>query len=136
MALPERPLSPFMNYRWQYTNTLSILHRASGVFLSLGFLLLVYWVAAAASGSAAYDSATSMLASPLVKLTMFLWLLAFYFHFFNGIRHLGWDLGYGFEKAVARNTGALVFVGAIVLALLTWWCIALRISAPVSGGLV
>lgn len=133
MALPERPLSPFFTYRWQYTNTLSILHRAAGVFLSLGFLLLVYWVVAAASGSAAYDTATAYLASPVAKIAMFLWLLAFYFHFLNGIRHLGWDMGYGFEKAVARKTGTLVFVGSIVLTLLTWWCIAIRIAAPATG---
>ncbi len=136
MAQPERPLSPFMHYRWQYTNTLSILHRASGVFMSVGIALLVYWLAAAASGSAAYETALSCFASPLTKVAMFAWLLAFFYHLLNGLRHLGWDMGYGFEKAVARKTGTVVFIGAIVLTVLTWMCIAARITASVTGGLV
>jgi succinate dehydrogenase / fumarate reductase, cytochrome b subunit len=136
MAQPERPLSPFMNYRWQYTNTLSILHRASGVFLSLGIVLLVYWLVAAAAGRDAYAAALGNLSSALARLALFVWLLAFYYHLLNGIRHLGWDLGYGFEKAVARNTGTIVFIGAIVLTLLTWWCVSLRINAGLSGGVI
>jgi succinate dehydrogenase / fumarate reductase cytochrome b subunit len=136
MAQPERPLSPFMNYRWQYTNTLSILHRASGVFMSVGLTLLVYWLLAAASGSDSYEASLRCLSAPLTKAALFTWLLAFYYHLLNGIRHLGWDMGYGFEKAVARKTGTLVFVGAIVLTILTWMCIAARITASASGGLV
>ncbi len=65
MAQRARPLSPFMHYRWQYTNTLSILHRITGVLLSLGFLLLVYWLAAAAAGPERYAAARDTLASPL-----------------------------------------------------------------------
>ena len=136
MAQQERPLSPFMHYRWQYTNTLSILHRLSGVFMAAGITLLVYWLVAAASGNAAYDTALSCLTSPLTKLALFGWLLAFYYHLLNGIRHLGWDLGYGFERAVARKTGTLVFIAAIVLTALTWWCISVRITATVTGDLV
>ncbi len=136
MAQQERPLSPFMHYRWQYTNTLSILHRLSGVFMSIGIALLVYWLMAAASGRESYEFALRCLSAPLTKVAMFAWLLAFFYHLLNGIRHLGWDLGYGFEKAVARRNGTLVFVLAIVLTLLTWWCIASRITATVSGGLV
>lgn len=136
MAQQERPLSPFMNYRWQYSNTLSILHRLSGVFMSIGFALLVYWLVAAASGNTAYDAALTCFASPIAKGALFLFLLAFFYHLLNGIRHLGWDLGYGFEKAVARKTGMLVFVVSIVLTLLTWWCIASRVTASVTGDLV
>ncbi len=136
MAQHERPLSPFMHYRWQYTNTLSILHRLSGVFMSLGIALLVYWLSAAASGSAAYEQALRCLTSPLTRIAMFGWLLAFFYHLLNGIRHLGWDLGYGFERAVARKTGTLMFVTAIVLTVLTWLCISARITASVSGGLL
>lgn len=135
MAQQERPLSPFMHYRWQYTNTLSILHRATGVFMSVGITLLVYWLAAAASGSESYDQALRCLSSPITKVAMFAWLLAFFYHLLNGIRHLGWDLGYGFEKAVARKTGTVMFIAAIVLTVLTWMCIATRITAT-AGGLV
>jgi succinate dehydrogenase / fumarate reductase cytochrome b subunit len=133
MAQQERPLSPFMIYRWQYTNTLSILHRASGVSLALGIPLLVYWLSALASGEQAYSQALHCLAAPITQVAIFVWVLAFFYHLLNGIRHLGWDMGYGFEKAVAKRTGTLVFVLAIVLTLLTWWCIASRITA---GGLV
>ena len=135
MAQKERPLSPFMQYRWQYTMFLSFAHRASGVFMSIGSTLLVYWLVAAASGSAAYDEALKCLSAPITKVALFTWLLAFFYHFCNGIRHLGWDLGYGFEKAVARKTGTLVFVAAIVLTVLTWLCISARITAT-AGGLV
>ena len=136
MAQHERPLSPFLNYRWQYTNTLSILHRASGVFMSVGFTLLVYWLASAASGADSYESALRCLTAPLTKAALFVWLLAFFYHLLNGIRHLGWDLGMGFEKAVARRTGTIVFVLAIALTVLTWMCISARITATVTGDLV
>jgi succinate dehydrogenase / fumarate reductase, cytochrome b subunit len=135
MTQHERPLSPFMHYRWQYTNTLSILHRLSGVFMAVGIILLVYWLAAAAAGNESYDVALQCLSAPVAKVAMFAWLLAFYYHLLNGIRHLGWDLGYGFEKAIARKTGSLVFITALVLTALTWWCIATRITATtVTGG--
>ena len=71
MAQRARPLSPFLHYRWQYTNTLSILHRITGVLLSLGFFLLVYWLAAAAAGPERYAGGSGMLGSPLVQLVLF-----------------------------------------------------------------
>jgi succinate dehydrogenase / fumarate reductase cytochrome b subunit len=70
MAQRERPLSPFLHYRWQYTNTLSILHRITGVLLSLGFFILVYWLAAAAGGPERYAEARSVLGSPPLQLVM------------------------------------------------------------------
>ena len=91
---------------------------------------------AAASGEVAYGAAVQLLSGAIFKLAIFLWMLAFFYHLLNGIRHLGWDLGYGFEKAVARQTGNLVFIGAIVLTALTWWGISTRITASVSGGVV
>lgn len=101
--------------------------------MSVGIVLLVYWLVAAASGPDSYEVALQCLTAPLTKVAMFAWLLSFYYHLLNGIRHLGWDLGYGFELLVARKTGTLVFIGAIVLTALTWWCIALRITASTSG---
>jgi succinate dehydrogenase / fumarate reductase, cytochrome b subunit len=136
MAQRERPLSPFMHYRWQYTMRLSILHRLTGVFMSAGIVLLVFWLASIASGADAYDSALKCLSSPLTKLVMFGWLAAFYYHLCNGIRHLFWDMGHGFEKAVAKKTGTVVVVITIVMTVLTWWCISSRITASVAGGLV
>jgi succinate dehydrogenase / fumarate reductase cytochrome b subunit len=133
---PERPLSPFMQYRWQYTNTLSILHRITGIFMSTGFLLLVYWLASAASGEATYNAALRVMCNPFVQALLFLWLLSFYYHLFNGVRYFCWDMGFGFERSVARKSGWIVFVSAVVLTALTWMCLSLRISASATGGLV
>jgi succinate dehydrogenase / fumarate reductase cytochrome b subunit len=134
MAQLERPLSPFMHYRWQYSMALSFLHRASGVFLSLGFVLLVYWVVSVQQGVAAYESALVVLTSSLAKLGYFLWVLAFFYHFLNGIRHLCWDVGYGFERGTARATGWLVFISALVLGLVTFFYACSHLTVTVSGG--
>jgi succinate dehydrogenase / fumarate reductase cytochrome b subunit len=120
MAQPERPLSPFMHYRWQYTNTLSILHRITGVLLSACFFLLVYWLAAAAAGPEAYSTALRCLGSLPTQLVMFGGLLAFCYHLLNGVRHLFFDLGHGFELKTARRSGWAVALGAVVLTLIAW----------------
>lgn len=120
MAQRARPLSPFMHYRWQYTNTLSILHRVTGVLLSLGFLLLVYWLAAAAAGAGPYAAAVDVLASPLAQLVLFGAAFAFCYHLLNGIRHLVFDMGHGFELQTARKSGWAVAIGAVVLGLVVW----------------
>lgn len=136
MTQRERPLSPFMHYRWQYSNALSILHRLTGVFMAAGIVMLVFWLAALAGGAEQYAAAVRCLSAPLTQVLLFGWLAAFYYHFCNGIRHLFWDMGYGFEKAVAQKSGTIVVIAAIALTLLTWWCICSRITAPVAGGLV
>jgi succinate dehydrogenase / fumarate reductase, cytochrome b subunit len=128
MAQPERPLSPFMQYRWQYTNTLSILHRITGVLLSLCFFLLVYWLAAAASGPAPYSTALAMLGSPLLKLMLAGGLFSFCFHLLNGLRHLFWDAGYGFDLPLARKTGWAAAIGAVVLTVLLWAVLATAVG--------
>jgi len=120
MAQPERPLSPFMQYRWQYTNTLSILHRITGILLSLCFFVLVYWLAAAGAGPARYAAAQGVIGSPLVQLLLLGGLFSFCYHLLNGIRHLFWDAGYGFELPVARKSGWAVAIGAVVLTLALW----------------
>jgi succinate dehydrogenase / fumarate reductase, cytochrome b subunit len=131
MAQPERPLSPFLHYRWQYTNTLSILHRITGVLLSLCFLLLVYWLAAAAAGPERYADALATIGSPLVQLLLFGGVLSFSYHLLNGIRHLFWDAGYGFELPTARKSGWAVAIGSVLLALVLWF--ALGIGAGVAA---
>jgi len=128
MAQPERPLSPFLHYRWQYTNTLSILHRISGVVLSFCFLLLVYWLAAAAAGPERYARALETLGSPVVQLLLFGGVLSFSYHLLNGIRHLFWDAGYGFELPVARKSGWAVAIASIVLALALWFVLAAAVG--------
>jgi succinate dehydrogenase / fumarate reductase cytochrome b subunit len=120
MAQRARPLSPFMHYRWQYTNTLSILHRITGVLLSFGFLLLVYWLAAAAAGAGRYAEAVATLSSPLAQLVLFGAAFAFCYHLLNGIRHLVFDMGHGFELQTARRSGWAVAIGALVLGFIVW----------------
>jgi len=126
MAQRERPLSPFMQYRWQYTNTLSILHRITGVLLSVGFFVLVYWLSAVAGGAERYARALACLGSPLCQVALFGALAAFCYHLLNGVRHLFFDMGLGFERVTARRSARVVSVMAVVLALLAW--VALRHS--------
>jgi succinate dehydrogenase / fumarate reductase cytochrome b subunit len=123
MAQRARPLSPFMHYRWQYTNTLSILHRITGILLSMGFLLLVYWLAAAAAGADRYAAALGTFASPLAQLVLFGAALSFCYHLLNGIRHLFFDMGHGFELQTARRSGWAVAIGAVLLGLLVWYAV-------------
>jgi succinate dehydrogenase / fumarate reductase cytochrome b subunit len=130
MAQRARPLSPFMHYRWQYTNTLSILHRITGVLLSFGFLLLVYWVAAAAAGPERYAAALDTLASPLAQVVLFGVTFSFCYHLLNGVRHLFFDMGHGFELKTARASGWAVAIGAVLLGLVVW----VAVRAGLGGG--
>jgi succinate dehydrogenase / fumarate reductase, cytochrome b subunit len=104
----ERPLSPHLQvYRPLYTLVLSILHRASGMYLSACGFLFVAWIAAAALGPHAYAGVTHVLSGLPSRIALALALAAFWYHLFAGIRHLCWDAGIGFEKKVARGSGYL-----------------------------
>ena len=103
-----RPLSPHLGvYRFMYTMATSIAHRITGVILSVGFVLLVGWLLAAALGAEAYATAVAVLSGGFVKLLLAGWLVAFCYHLCNGLRHLGWDLGRGLEKAEARRSATV-----------------------------
>jgi len=95
-----------------YTLVLSILHRVSGLFLSACSLLFVAWLVAVAAGPAAYATAGRIFSSLVVRLVLMLALAAFWYHLFAGIRHLAWDMGFGFEKSSARATAVVVLVSA------------------------
>ena len=113
----QRPLSPHLGiYRFMYTMATSIAHRITGVVLSAGLLLLVGWLLAAAQGGEAFATATAVLSSGLVKLLLAGWLLAFCYHLCNGLRHLGWDLGFGLEKPEARRSAIVVVAATLLLA--------------------
>ncbi|MEM7304467.1 MAG: succinate dehydrogenase, cytochrome b556 subunit [Pseudomonadota bacterium] len=127
MATPHRPLSPHLGiYRWQLTMALSILHRASGVFLSLGAILSVIVLACIASGSASYQFIQGWLASPLGLILLIAWTAALYLHMANGVRHLIWDMGYGLEKHTANQSGLYVVAFAAIATAVTW-VIAMRL---------
>jgi len=120
-SLKPRPLSPHLTiYKPQITSMLSILHRASGVFLSMGIPLIVCWLCALASGPEAYETAMSFYSNWFVKFVLFFWTAAFYYHFCNGIRHLFWDMGKGLELEVLRKSGIAVVIAAGVLTIATW----------------
>ncbi len=121
MATSNRPLSPHLQiYRPQLTSVMSILHRATGVALTVGTLLLVYWLIAAASGAEAYEHAQSVLGSKLGLLFIFLWTWALFYHLCNGIRHLLWDAGYGFELDEVYKSGKVVAWASVVLTVVLW----------------
>ncbi|HJY36509.1 MAG TPA: succinate dehydrogenase, cytochrome b556 subunit [Steroidobacteraceae bacterium] len=120
----RRPLSPFLTvYRWQYTMALSILHRVTGCALSVGLLLFVYWLVAAATGSAAYETAQSFFAHPLLRILLAGFSFAFFYHLLNGVRHMTWDTGHGLERKSARLSGWIVFLGAIACTALFWFLV-------------
>ena len=102
------------------TAVLSITHRATGVALAVGTVVLAYWLSSAAYGPVAYGHAQALLGSWLGKLVLFGWTAALFYHLCNGIRHLFWDVGHGFEIAQATKSGRIVVATAAVLTLLTW----------------
>jgi succinate dehydrogenase / fumarate reductase, cytochrome b subunit len=102
---------------------LSILHRVTGCALSVGLLLFAYWLVAAASGSAAYETARSFFAHPLVTALLVGFSFAFFYHLLNGVRHLTWDTGHGLERKAARLSGWIVFLGAIACTALFWFLV-------------
>jgi succinate dehydrogenase / fumarate reductase, cytochrome b subunit len=121
MAAGNRPLSPHLQiYRPQITSVLSISHRFTGAVLAAGLLVLVYWLAALAAGEAAYLRAISLLGAWPVKLLLFLGTLAFFYHLANGVRHLWWDTGRGYEIAEVVGSGWIVVIAAVVLTVVSW----------------
>lgn len=118
---PTRPLSPHLQiYRWGWTMSLSIFHRMTGLVLSLGLVLVIAWLAGLSGGAESYALVQEAMGHWLVKLLLGAWSVAFFYHLCNGVRHLLWDLGWGFELDTARRTGLLVVVGTLVLSVLSW----------------
>jgi succinate dehydrogenase / fumarate reductase cytochrome b subunit len=119
----NRPLSPFMigpYYRPQLTSMMSIAHRLTGLGLVVGALLAVWWFLAAAAGPEAFARADGVLTSwPVVILIWVPSLAAFWYHFLNGIRHLAWDTGWGFDIPTVYKSGYAVLGGTAVLTLMT-----------------
>ena len=99
---------------------LSILHRATGIAMSLGFVALVVWLFDAASGAEAYATFEAVMGSVFGKLLLIGWSLAFFYHLCNGVRHLVWDTGRGFEKSQANRSSWAVLLGAAILTALFW----------------
>jgi succinate dehydrogenase / fumarate reductase cytochrome b subunit len=117
----DRPLSPHLQtYRWTLTMALSIAHRATGVGLYAGTALLVWWLIAASSGPAAYSYVQAFSASILGRLVAFGFTWALFHHALSGVRHLVWDLGYGFKPAEREWLTWAALIGGLVLTILVW----------------
>ena len=121
MSNSGRPLSPHLSiYRWPITMTLSILHRATGVAMSVGLIVLASWLVSAISGPAAYERFTTLMSAPLGQLLLIGWSFAFFYHLGNGIRHLVWDTGRGLGKQQATTSAWVVILSAIIVTALFW----------------
>lgn len=121
----QRPLSPFFTvYRMtRYTLLTSIINRATGLVLSLGLILLVYWLMALAGGRATFNQAQTVLSWPPLKLLYLGLILAGAYHLMAGIRHLIWDTGAGLERAQAQRSAAIVVAGTLLLTAVAAWAI-------------
>lgn len=121
MDTAERPLSPHLQiYRWQLTSVMSILHRASGIALCAGGVLIVWWLVAAASGPAAYDRFEAFLGSWLGIVLLLGWAAALFYHLCNGIRHLVWDTGHALDLGSTYLGGWIVVGATAVLTVIAW----------------
>jgi succinate dehydrogenase cytochrome b subunit len=121
MPIRARPLSPHLQiYRWQIGNSLSILHRMTGAALALGLIALCAWLTALASGERSYAAAMRVFASPPGMAALMGWTFAFMFHLLNGLRHLFWDLGWGFERTQRHVSGWFAVLGAVALTAGSW----------------
>jgi len=121
MTTDPRPLSPHLQvYRWQLTSVLSILHRFSGVALTAGMILLVWWLAAAAGGPESFASVQRFLGSWVGLVLLFGWSVALFYHLCNGLRHLWWDTGRGLDLRSVYVSGWTVLGGTAALTLLAW----------------
>ena len=124
--LVRRPLSPHLQiYKPQITSALSIFHRITGVALSVGSLLMVWWLVAAATSPEAYDGARDFTVSWFGRLAMFGWTAALVFHLCNGLRHLVWDAGYGFEPGEYKASGLAVLAATAIGTMLIWLALLL-----------
>lgn len=121
MSNSGRPLSPHLSvYRWPITMTLSILHRMTGVGMSFGLIVFSIWLIQAAAGPEQYQYFRVALSHPIGIGLLIAWTFAFFLHLGNGIRHLVWDLGYGFEKSQANASAYFVLFMAAVLTAVFW----------------
>jgi len=121
MNTVNRPLSPHLQvYRPQITSVLSILHRITGVGLGVGTVWLAWWLIAAAGWPDGFATVQAFSGSWLGRLLLFGFTWALFFHLSNGLRHLFWDAGWGFEIPTATKSGWAVVIAAFVLTLLAW----------------
>ena len=127
MTSSNRPLSPHLQvYRPQLTSILSITHRATGIALSFGIILLIAWILATAAGENYFNTVNSIITSWFGTLVLVGFTWALFYHLCNGVRHLFWDAGFGFELSTVYKSGYAT-VGASVLLTAVAWIIGISI---------
>ena len=120
-ASSQRPLSPHLQiYRPQLTSVLSISHRATGIALAAGSLVLAAWLIAAAAGPEAFACINGVLGAWYGQILLFAWSYALFYHLCNGLRHLVWDAGHGFDLKTTYFSGYLVLAASAALTLVAW----------------
>lgn len=118
----RRPRSPNIQiYRPQLTSVLSIGHRVTGLFLSLGAVFLVVWLLAAAGGAETYAPFQAFIGSWLGQLLLFAWTYSVFYHLCTGIRHLFWDAGYGLELRAIYTSGWAAVIASVTLTAAVWF---------------
>ncbi len=121
MATVNRPLSPHLQvYKPQLTSILSIIHRGTGVFLSLGLLLLAYWLMAIAAGPESYSKIQAHIGSWYGQCLLAAFVFSLYYHLCNGIRHLFWDTGLGLEIETTYKSGYAAIIITLLLTVVTF----------------
>ena len=122
MAKNNQPLSPHLSiYKWQVTNTLSILHRFSGALLFLAAMDFSIWLASIAMGENSYTLISSLFSSPLALAIWVAVSFSFFYHSLNGLRHLAWDFGKGFETHQVNYSGFIVVFLTLALTSSFWF---------------
>lgn len=116
----NRPLSPHLSiYRPQLNSAMSIFHRISGLSMILAAILIVWWFLAASTSPEYYAIVDGLINSWIGTAIMVLSVMALWYHFCNGVRHLIWDLGYGMENDEVTQSGYLAFAVALILTIVT-----------------
>lgn len=119
--MKSRPLSPHLQiYKWQITMVMSIGHRASGIALACGTFLVVLWLVALALGPNIYSYFYIIVNNWFGQFVLFVYSLVIFYHLLNGIRHLSWDFGYGYEIKTVYLSGYLVFFLSFILTATIW----------------
>lgn len=122
MSKTQRPLSPHLQvYKFYLSTYLSIIHRMTGLYLCLGLLIFVYWLFSVATAPSMADDMIAFVNTTLGCVLLYSWVFAFAYHLCNGIRHLFWDVGKGFDIQAVNRSGVMVIVGAVVITALVYF---------------
>ena len=117
----QNPLSPHLQiYRWHISSLLSITHRISGVINLFSLILIFFWLVVLSLGENNYELFLLVINSFIGKFILigFTWSMSF--HILSGIRHLVWDMGYGFEIKTANISGIIVIISSLILTIIFW----------------